>query len=149
MKRSDRFIRITRDSPVDSNKYFIIIFYNILLLDDTVCIRESYNRRRYLFKSLIRYISGRADIRSREIIDFSSFNISELFSKAFTRAITRRWEGFILKNWDNLYFSFKKTKSFIKLKKDYISGLGDTTNFTIIRGYRDARDEQELRIKKL
>jgi DNA ligase-4 len=53
VKRSGHFIRIIRDSSVDSNKYFIIIFYDILLLDDTVYTREFYNKRRRLFESLV------------------------------------------------------------------------------------------------
>jgi DNA ligase-4 len=46
MKRSGRLIGTTRDSPVDSNEHFMIMFFDILLLDDIVCIRESYNKRR-------------------------------------------------------------------------------------------------------
>jgi DNA ligase 4 len=46
VKQSGRFIGITRDSPVNSNKYFMIIFFDILLLDDIVYIRESYDKRR-------------------------------------------------------------------------------------------------------
>jgi DNA ligase-4 len=149
MKRSGRFIRIARNSFIDSNKYFMIIFYNILLLDDIVYIRKSYDRRRRLFESLIYCISNRIDIRNREIIDFSSFNISELLSEVFTRVIIRRWEEFILKNYDNLYFLFKEIKSFIKLKKDYIPDLGNTINFAAIEKYRDAKDEQEFKIGKL
>jgi DNA ligase 4 len=49
MKRSNRLIKITRDLPVDSNKHFMIIFFDILLLDDIVYIGESYNKRRQLF----------------------------------------------------------------------------------------------------
>jgi DNA ligase-4 len=55
----------------------------------------------------------------------------------------------VLKGCDDPYFSFKGTKSFIKLKKDYIPGLGDTADFAIIGAHRDARDEQELMIGKL
>jgi hypothetical protein len=58
MKRSNRFIKIIRNLSVDSNKYFMIIFYDILLLDDIIYIRESYDRRRRLFESLIYCISG-------------------------------------------------------------------------------------------
>jgi hypothetical protein len=38
-------------------------------------------------------IPGRADIGTREIIDFASFDAPELLSEAFAQAITRRWEG--------------------------------------------------------
>jgi DNA ligase 4 len=89
VKRSGRFIGTARDSPIDSNEHLMIIFYDILLLNDIICIREFHDRRRRLLKSLIHCISDRADIRNREIIDFSSFDVPELFNKAFIRAITR------------------------------------------------------------
>jgi DNA ligase 4 len=149
MKQSGRFIGIARDLFINSNKYLMIIFYDILLLDDIICIREFYNRRRYLFESLIHSIFSQTDIGNREIIDFSSFDALELLSEVFARAITRRWKGFMLKNYDDLYFSFKKIKLFIKLKKDYIPDFGDTADFAIIRGYRDARNKQEFKIGKL
>jgi DNA ligase 4 len=37
----------------------------------------------------------------------------------------------------------------IKLKKDYIAGLGDTVDFAIVGGRHDARDKAELHIGKL
>src|SRR6266498_6030270 len=95
----------------------MVIFYDILLLDDTVYIRENYNKRRRPLQYLIYCISGRADIKTREIIDFASFDAPELLSEAFTRAITRRWKEFVLKRYDNPYFLFNRIKSFIKLKK--------------------------------
>jgi DNA ligase 4 len=58
-------------------------------------------------------------------------------------------EGFVSKGCDDPYFSFAAPKSFIKSKKDFITGLGDTVDFAIIGGRRDARDEQELGIGKL
>jgi DNA ligase-4 len=149
MKRSNRFIEIARNSFIDSNEYLIIIFYDILLLNDIIYIRNFYNRRRRLFKFLIHCISDRINIGSREIIDFSSFNIPKLLIEVFIRAITQRWERFILKNYDNPYFLFKEIKLFIKLKKNYIPRFGNTADFAIIGAYRDARDEQKFRIGKL
>jgi DNA ligase 4 len=127
----------------------MIMFFDILLLDDIVCIREPYDKRRQLFQSLIHCIPGQADIGIREIIDFSSYNAPELLSEVFARVIARRWEEMVLKGYDDSYFLFHGTKSFIKLKKDHIAGLGDTANFAIIGGRRDARDEQKLGFRKL
>ncbi|KAM4056415.1 ATP dependent DNA ligase [Hirsutella rhossiliensis] len=39
--------------------------------------------------------------------------------------------------------------SSIKLKKDYIPGLGDSADFTIVGGNHSAEDEQEIGIGKL
>jgi hypothetical protein len=53
---------------------------------------------------LVHCIRGRADIGTRDIIDFSSSDAPELLSEAFAQAITQRWEGFVLgllrsRNW--------------------------------------------------
>jgi DNA ligase-4 len=106
MKRSDRFIVIIRNLFIGSNKYFIIIFYDILLLDDIIYIRKFHDRRRRLFKSLIQRIPDRTDIENRKIIDFSSLDVLELLNKTFSKAITQRWEGFVLKIYNKLYFSY-------------------------------------------
>jgi DNA ligase-4 len=55
----------------------------------------------------------------------------------------------VLKGCDDPYFSFNGNRPFIKLKKDYIPGLGDTADFAIIGGRRNAKDEHELGIGSL
>jgi DNA ligase 4 len=55
----------------------------------------------------------------------------------------------VLKDCDDSYFLFSGIQSFIKLKKDYIPGFGDTTDFAVIGGRRDIKDEQEIGIGKL
>ncbi len=49
VQRSGRFIGTARDSPVDLNEYSMIMFYDILLLDDIVCIRKTHDKRRRFF----------------------------------------------------------------------------------------------------
>jgi DNA ligase 4 len=149
VRRSGCFLGYGRDSPVNLDKHLMIMFYNLLLLDNTVCIRESYNKQRQQLQSLVYYIPGRVDIGSREVIDFSSPSTTELLCQAFAQAIARRWEGFVLKGCIDPYFLFNSTDPFIKLKKDYIPGLGDTADFAIVGGRRNAKDKQEIDIRKL
>ena len=47
----------------------------------------------------------------------------------------------MLKGRDNPYYLFFRNNGFIKLKKDYIWGLGDTVDFTIISSHCDLIDE--------
>ncbi|KAH6871139.1 hypothetical protein B0T10DRAFT_533639 [Thelonectria olida] len=136
VKRSGRFLRAARDSPVESSEHLMIMFYDILLLDDIVCGLETRDERRRLLQSLVRRIPGRTDIGSREVIEFSSFDAAERLR-------------FVLKGCDDPYFSFNGSRPFIKLKKDYIPGLGDTADFAIVGGRRDARDGNELGIGSL
>ena len=62
--------------------------------------------------------------------------------------MTRRWEGLVLKGCDDPFFSLDGTR-FIKLKKDYIMGLGDIADLAIIGGRCDTMNEQELNISRL
>jgi DNA ligase 4 len=47
----------------------------------------------------------------------------------------------VLKGCNYPYFSLNGAKAFIKLKKDYIVGLGDTADFAIVSRHHNARDE--------
>jgi DNA ligase-4 len=55
----------------------------------------------------------------------------------------------VLKGCDDPYLSSEEGRTFIKLKKDYIPGLGDTADFVIVGGRQDAGDAQDLQIGKL
>jgi DNA ligase 4 len=122
----------------------MIMFYDILLLDDIICGLETHGERRRLLQSLVRRIPGRTDIGSREVIEFSSFGAAERLRETFARAITQRWEGFVLKACDGPYFSFNGSRPFIKLNNGYIPGLSDAADYAIIGGRRDAEEEHEL-----
>lgn len=47
----------------------------------------------------------------------------------------------MLKQYDDPYFTLNSTKAFIKLKKDYILGLGDTADFVIVSRHCNTKDE--------
>jgi ATP dependent DNA ligase domain len=148
VKRSGRFLGTLHDSPVDPNEHLMIMFYDILLLDNVSCIKETLKQQRQRLCSLVQCIRGLVGIGSREIIDFLSDQAPRLLQEVFTRAVTRRWEGLVLKGCDDPFFSLDGTR-FIKLKKDYIAGLGDTADLAIVGGRRDVTDEQELNIGRL
>ncbi|KAM4067443.1 ATP dependent DNA ligase [Hirsutella rhossiliensis] len=149
IRRSGRLLGAAQDPPPNVNEHLMIMFYDLLLLDDTVCARESHVERRRLLHHLVRRIPGLAEVGFREVVAFSSANAAERLTEVFARAITQRWEGLVLKGCNDPYFTSDCGKSFIKLKKDYIPGLGDSADFTIIGGNHSAEDEQEIGIGKL
>ena len=79
----------------------------------------------------------------------SSRHAPDVLRKAFAGAITRGWEGFVLKGCEDPVFSLHGGNQHTKVKKDYVPGLGDTADFAIIGGRRKAKDEQELGVGKL
>lgn len=105
VKRSEHFLGTLDDSPVDPNERLMIMFYDILLLDDIACFKDTLEQRRQGLCSLVQCIRGRAGIGSREIIDFSSDQAPILLQKVFTQAVIRLWEGLVLKKNAMIHFS--------------------------------------------
>ncbi|KAJ6436018.1 DNA ligase (ATP) [Purpureocillium lavendulum] len=149
VRRSGRLLGAAQNSPVTANEHLMVMFYDLLLLDDTFCARESLDKRRHRLQSLVCRIPGHADIGSREVVTFSLMNAAEELTAVFARAITQRWEGLVLKGCDDPYFTFDNSKLFIKLKKDYIPGLGDSADFIIVGGHHNTDDEHDIGMGKL
>ena len=147
--RSGRPLGAAADSPVQRTEHLMIIFYDVLLLDDALCLNESYEKRRKRLESLVRRVPGYAEVGTREIIDFSSHRAPQQLRDTFANGISRRWEGFVLKRCGEPFFSLNGASRCIKLKKDYISGLGDTADLAIVGGRRSPTIEQELGIGRL
>ena len=124
----------------------MIVFFDILLLDDNVCLRKPHRERRLLLKDAVRAIPGRADIAEQEILDFSRSHSQYRLGRAFSKRIAERWEGYVLKGCEDPYFSIFASEAntsqgrWIKLKKDYIPGLGDTVDLAIIGARYDSRE---------
>lgn len=126
------------------------MFFDILLLDDDVCLGKPHRLRRLLLKETVKLIPGRADISEQEVIDFSRPDGPHRLQTAFSKSISERWEGYILKGCDEPYFTILSSDTekgfcrWIKLKKDYIPGLGDTADFSLIGARYNPKDAQHI-----
>jgi DNA ligase-4 len=149
VQRSGRWLGNQADSPASLHEHLMIMFYDVLLLDGDILLRKPHNKRRRVLESLVKCTPGWAEIGTREKIDFSSRRASEQLRAAFASAITQHWEGFVLKGCDDPYIPTDGRGRRIKLKKDYITGLGDTLDFAIVAGRRDPKAEQDLHLGKL
>ncbi|KAJ5089057.1 hypothetical protein N7532_007741 [Penicillium argentinense] len=140
-------MRIISPQPYE---HLMIVFFDILLLDDDVCLRNPHRQRRLLLQDVVQRIHGRADLAEQEILDFGRPGSQERIGVSFAKAIAQRWEGYVLKACDEPYFpiySAGTSPSFgrwIKLKKDYVQGLGDTVDLALIGAYYDYRDAAAL-----
>ena len=128
----------------------MIIFYDIMLIDDQSILNLSHTRRRRLLKRLITPIPGRAGLAIRDILDFSSPKGPGQLQQALARIFAMRWEGLVLKPCDEPYFNTNKQSfdeyptCWIKMKKDYIKGLGDTADFAVVGAGYDAAEARKF-----
>lgn len=172
LSRSGSYIGVDQDSPyvkchtrpkqfTDSARpqpyeHLMIMFFDVLLLDDNVCLKRPHRERRLLLQDIVQPVHGRAAIADQDILDFNRLDSQDRLAASFARAIAQRWEGHILKACDEPYFPFYTAgveASFgrwIKLKKDYIPGLGDTVDLALIGAVYNAQEATVLSpVKKL
>lgn len=128
----------------------MIMFFDILLLDNDVCLAKPHRERRLLLQKVVKTIPGRAELAQQEVLDFNRVDSYHRLEKSFEKAITKRWEGYVLKASDEPYFPIYSTGvddlfgRWIKLKKDYIPGLGDTLDLALVGASYNARDAPDL-----
>ena len=136
--RAGRHLGCDRDSPPSPHEHLMIVFYDLLLLDDTYCIDEAYEDRRIRLQTLVQPKPGRAEVGQRVIVDFRRSQAAGKLALHFACAISRNWEGLVLKGLRDPYVNRQGTQRHIKLKKDYIPGLGDSADLAVVGGRYEA-----------
>lgn len=151
VSRSGTFLGTELDSPPQDYETPMIMFFDLLLLDDESMMTKPYLERRRVLKNVAKRVHTKAYFAEREIIDFSLPKAEQKLRKLFACSVTARAEGMILKPAREPYLSIQpagESRSFsIKLKTDYIKGLGDAADFAIIGGKYVATEAHRLGLK--
>jgi len=118
----------------------MIMFYDVMLIDDDPVLHRPHGERRRLLRKLVKRIEGRTDCTYHAHVRFSKPEGPDHLKKSLALAFVRRWEGLVLKPYDEPYFDLAKPvggrypSRWIKLKRDCIKGLGDTADFAVVGG---------------
>ena len=83
--RNGRFIGNDQDSLRDLHERLMIMFYNVLLYDDIMCLNESLDQRRSRLHSLVRHSPGQADTGYQDKITFASSDAKSLIRSCFCK----------------------------------------------------------------
>lgn len=143
--RSGVFIGVDQDSPAHHGEHLMIVFFDLLLLDDENLYAKPVEERRAHLSQVYRKIAGRAVSAESTIIDFSRPDAERKLMQQFAAANALRHEGLVLKPCGTLTLAAQANHALfpprlIKLKKDYISGLGDEADFAVIGASYSAQE---------
>ncbi|KAG8163318.1 hypothetical protein KVR01_006615 [Diaporthe batatas] len=138
ISRSGRFIGAEEDSQAHNWEHLMIVYYDILRVDDESLLNVRHSARFSRLSKLVQCRTGRATLVQRQIINFSSQVAAEDLKAAFASSIVKRQEGLVLKP-DEPYFSFGLSKRryascCVKLKKGYIKGMGEVGDLAVVSG---------------
>ncbi|KAK5243792.1 hypothetical protein LTR11_011634 [Exophiala xenobiotica] len=132
--REGRQLGCARDSPPCEDEHLMIMFYDVLLLDNILCLHEPLRLRRRRLETLISSEAGQAEIGEGVKIDLRLAEDVARLHNEMTSAIAKGWEGLVVKDWNAPYLSSGGNIHQVKLKEDYIPGLGDSTHLVGIGG---------------
>ena len=98
---------------------------------------KSVEQRRNDLRKILTKKRGRAKTAEWRVIDFEqNLKARESLMQNFAASNAEKCEGLVLKPCDVPYFSLENPEhrvlSYIKLKKDYIQGLGDEADFAVV-----------------
>lgn len=153
--RSGSLIGTDQDSQPSPNEHLAIVFFDILLLDEELLLNKSLDERRMWLRQVYTKIPGRTMSSEWKIVDFSDpIRAKETLVTQFAASIAERCEGLILKPCDVPYFAFEsdsggRMQTFIKLKKDYIAGLGDEADFAVVGASYNAQQASKCGVPKI
>lgn len=138
VSRSGSFLGTNADSLPHPHEHLMIVLFDVLLVDDASLLSLTHASRRQVLERMVLHRDGRAALADKLELDFSSPAAPEVLRKHYAHAIANRWEGLVLKPSTEPYFGPLRRSpgdprsSWIKLKKDYIAGLGDTADFAVL-----------------
>lgn len=131
----------------------MIIYYDILMIDDESLLNQRQSTRRRRLENIITCQKGYAEIVKNQVIACRKRTAAAELREVFARCITNREEGVVLKP-DTPYFDFTTKQEpyaccSIKLKKEYIQGWGDVGDFAVIGARYDAAQAKAYKIPNL
>ncbi|GAA99432.1 uncharacterized protein L969DRAFT_86685 [Mixia osmundae IAM 14324] len=121
--------------PDFSGLHFHVVFFDCLMLNKSSYLNHTYAQRRAILEQVVRPLSTYSSLAARRSINLAQLGREQSIAKLrqhMAFLITDRQEGMVIKADKAIYNSRSPGEQWIKLKKDYIKGLGDTADFAVI-----------------
>ncbi|PSK36741.1 DNA ligase 4 [Elsinoe australis] len=144
VSRSGSYLGTSKDSPRHAHEHLMIVFFDLLLLDDNNVMQKPLEERKLLLQGLVRKKAGRATIAESKVLDFADPDSKRRLMNHLAASVAARYEGLVLKPCGRPYLAIPgesgtDASTVIKLKKDYISGLGDEADLAVVGASYDVQ----------
>jgi DNA ligase-4 len=158
ISRSGSFMGTLQDSLPHEWEHLMIVFFDVLVLDDEPVLRHCLQDRRKILRDLVQVIPGRSMRSEWTLLDFKTGDGIIDLKQTFARSIATRKEGLVLKPLHAPYFpmiseqGYRQAGYFIKMKKDYLADMGgerDLGDFAVIGASFDSQVAPKTDLKPL
>ncbi|KAI2643147.1 hypothetical protein GGS21DRAFT_494976 [Xylaria nigripes] len=153
VSRSGSFLGTGNDSPAHESEHLMIVYYDMLLIDEQSLLGMKNSERFQLLSRIVTSQQGYAELVSRTTICTAEPSAAADLRELFAQCLSSRSEGLVLKP-DEPYIDFNSQHGYygccnIKLKKEYIQGWGDVGDFAVIGATYDTAKAREYNIPNL
>lgn len=135
------------NSTTASTLHLALVFFDVLQVGAASMLNAPYCMRRSLLESIITPVPGRSMLAERIVIIGERIQEAEgqkRLRETWAKCITEHEEGLVLKASDSTYGDRKLP--WVKLKKDYVPGYGDTIDLVVIAAAWEKDRARELRV---
>ena len=104
--------------------------FDVLLVDGRVLLDRPLAERCEVLARVVAPVP-----HALEVVPHRAADTLDAVARALDAAVLRREEGVMLKDLDSPYVPAARTDQWLKLKPDYIDGLGDDLDLVVVGGY--------------
>ncbi|KAK9326261.1 ATP dependent DNA ligase domain-containing protein [Lipomyces orientalis] len=134
------------NDPSRKHEHLMAVFFDVLCVDGTSLLSHTYEYRRSVLESLISEIPGNSMLVQRQRVDLKDL---EALKQVFNSIVNEGEEGIVVKRATGTYIGAsmaQRYQQWVKVKRDYIAGLGDTADFAIVGAGTDTSRIKERRL---
>ncbi|KIK91527.1 hypothetical protein PAXRUDRAFT_149334 [Paxillus rubicundulus Ve08.2h10] len=138
----------SNSSSTMSALHLALVFFDVLLIGNASLLNTPYAIRRSMLESVVQEIPCRAIIAERTLVssgpDVGLEKAAKKLREVWARRIVECKEGLVLKSEESTYADWRLP--WVKLKKDYVPGYGDTIDLVVVAALWDKDRGRELRV---
>ncbi|KAK9386149.1 hypothetical protein V1515DRAFT_605482 [Lipomyces mesembrius] len=143
-------VRINAASdPNRNHEHLMAVFFDVLSVDSTSLLSQPYEYRRSVLESLVSEIPGVSMLAQRQCVNLKDL---DALKHVFNSIVNQGEEGIVVKHASGTYIGAcmgQRHQRWVKVKRDYIAGIGDTADFAIVGAGVDISRIKERRRKSL